>query len=77
MSPTSYLHAKCLLNDMLLSNKDVLQKMIFFKVMACIFTVCQLLHIIYPGLLQTPKKYALFIYYPHFKDRKWRQKKIK
>lgn len=61
MIPKSYLHTKDLLNDMSLSNKDVVQKMILFKVMACIFTMCRLLYIICPGLLQTPKKYALFI----------------
>ena len=40
----SYLLTKCLLNDMLLSNRCVLQKLFLLKVMVSLFTVCQMLH---------------------------------
>lgn len=59
MTPKSYLLIKCLLNEMLLSNKDVLQKLILFESYGWYIyrvPVTTKEHIIYTELLQTPMK---------------------
>lgn len=73
-TPKSYLLSKCLLNDMLLSNRYVLQKLFLLKVM--VQSLCascyKRAHCIH-WATANPSEVS-FIHYPHFKDTKWRQR---